>query len=264
MQLITVFSALALAAVAHGQDSDMDTITIEVGEGGLVMKPDSVMAKKGQKIEFEFYPMNHSVVQGDVSKPCQPAANAWWSGYVPSSKGESSTKFVLTINDTEPIYYYCSQEEHCQGGMVGVINPPNDSALTDYRKASNGADENVAPKTGPMGGIFSTGDDDDDSSSSAASTMTMSASGASASASSASMSASAAATSASASESSSASEASATSAAASGMSATPASTGTETGSATGAATPATTSAGASKLSCAAAVVFAAAGFAALL
>ncbi|CZR63987.1 uncharacterized protein PAC_13884 [Phialocephala subalpina] len=37
--------------------------------------------------------------------------------------------FLLTINSTDPIYYYCSQTSqigHCQAGMVGIINPPCD------------------------------------------------------------------------------------------------------------------------------------------
>jgi hypothetical protein len=33
-------------------------------------------------------------------------------------------QFLVTINTTDPIYYYCGQIGHCQGGMVGVINPP--------------------------------------------------------------------------------------------------------------------------------------------
>lgn len=37
--------------------------------------------------------------------------------------------FVITINDTNPIWFYCSQGvpavyTHCAYGMVGVINPP--------------------------------------------------------------------------------------------------------------------------------------------
>jgi hypothetical protein len=32
--------------------------------------------------------------------------------------------FLVTINTTDPIYYYCGQIGHCQAGMVGVINPP--------------------------------------------------------------------------------------------------------------------------------------------
>lgn len=30
--------------------------------------------------------------------------------------------FLLTINDTNPIWFYESQVQNCQNGMVGVIN----------------------------------------------------------------------------------------------------------------------------------------------
>lgn len=33
------------------------------------------------------------------------------------------TTFTVTINDTNPIYFYCLFTGHCQAGMVGVINP---------------------------------------------------------------------------------------------------------------------------------------------
>lgn len=40
--------------------------------------------------------------------------------------GSQSTTFSITINDTNPIWLYCSQTElsHCQAGMAMVINPP--------------------------------------------------------------------------------------------------------------------------------------------
>lgn len=34
--------------------------------------------------------------------------------------------FLVTVNSTDPIYFYCGQIGHCQAGMVGVINPPCD------------------------------------------------------------------------------------------------------------------------------------------
>ena len=37
--------------------------------------------------------------------------------------------FYVTINNTDPIWYYCTATGHCQNGMVGVINPPYASSL---------------------------------------------------------------------------------------------------------------------------------------
>ena len=49
--------------------------------------------------------------------------NGFFSGYFPALTGPSNMSFALTINDTAPIWYYCSQGPHCTSGQVGVINP---------------------------------------------------------------------------------------------------------------------------------------------
>lgn len=70
---------------------------------------------------------NHSVAQSEsFDKPCHPAAKGFFSGYVVDNSTTDPAKnmFFLMINDTNPIWYYCSQVNHCApGGMVGVINP---------------------------------------------------------------------------------------------------------------------------------------------
>ena len=64
------------------------TITIDVGEGGLVFNPESVTADVSDLLQFHFYPKNHSVVQGSFSTPCQPSAGGIYSGFVPVETGE--------------------------------------------------------------------------------------------------------------------------------------------------------------------------------
>ena len=64
------------------------TISIGVGEGGLVFKPESVAADVGDLLQFHFYPKNHSVVQGSFSSPCQPLAGGVYSGFFPEETGE--------------------------------------------------------------------------------------------------------------------------------------------------------------------------------
>jgi hypothetical protein len=71
---------------------------------------------------------NHSVVQSTFNNPCipisdiQPATRGFFSGFMPTT-GTIIPIFTLEINDTTPLWYYCSQAMHCQAGMVGVINP---------------------------------------------------------------------------------------------------------------------------------------------
>jgi plastocyanin len=54
-----------------------ETHVIKVNSGGgskLRFDPDTVIAAVGSTIIWEFYPMNHSVVQADVKTPC---ATSW-------------------------------------------------------------------------------------------------------------------------------------------------------------------------------------------
>jgi hypothetical protein len=50
------------------------------------------------------------------------------------------------------MYIYCSQAQHCQQGMVMVINPPNAAAVTQYQNKAAQANNNVSPKGGLSGG----------------------------------------------------------------------------------------------------------------
>ena len=64
------------------------TISIGVGQGGLVFEPESVTADIGDLLQFHFYPKNHSVVQGSFSSPCQPLTPGVYSGFLPEETGE--------------------------------------------------------------------------------------------------------------------------------------------------------------------------------
>ncbi|KAL8801805.1 MAG: hypothetical protein Q9182_004212 [Xanthomendoza sp. 2 TL-2023] len=52
------------------------------------------------------------------------------------------------VNDTKPIWYYCSQGDHCQNGMVGVINPPaanKSRTIESFTALANKATANLSP-----------------------------------------------------------------------------------------------------------------------
>ena len=53
-----------------------------------------------------------------------PAVNGFFSGFMPVKPDAAMMpSYTIMVNDTKPIWYYCSQGDHCQDGMVGVINP---------------------------------------------------------------------------------------------------------------------------------------------
>jgi hypothetical protein len=112
LALLTLISAVA--ATTHN---------IFAGRDGYTYSPNSITAAKGDLVTFHFYPGDHDVVQGPFDTPCS-TNGGFYSGFINPTTGESSTTFTITINDTDPIWIYCSQNGHCQSGMVMVINPP--------------------------------------------------------------------------------------------------------------------------------------------
>jgi plastocyanin len=100
--------------------------TVAAGNGALAYSPNTITANVGETVEFHFYPPLHSVAKGDFATPCTPSTNGteFFSGDITTSSGQNANVFTITINDTSPIWFYCVIPTHCQGGMVGVINPP--------------------------------------------------------------------------------------------------------------------------------------------
>jgi len=123
------------------------THTVSVGDGGFLFSPNTTYANVGDVIQFDFYPTNHSVVRAEYQFPCIPYDDTglgkigFFSGFQPVIAiipGKMPT-WSVTINDTNPVFYYCSAPDSCIGhGMIGVINPNSSVSLqTQYDLARN-------------------------------------------------------------------------------------------------------------------------------
>ncbi|KAF9892138.1 hypothetical protein FE257_002544 [Aspergillus nanangensis] len=138
---------MATSSPTTSHSASSSTQTVDVGEHGFTFDPDTLNVAAGDKVEFHFYPGNHSVVQADFSRPCHPLSDSsFFSGFIGPTSGESKTVFTITVNNTDPIWYYCGQIGHCQAGMVAVINPPtsgSDSLAVFKAEASNATGESV-------------------------------------------------------------------------------------------------------------------------
>ncbi|TVY45231.1 putative GPI-anchored cupredoxin [Lachnellula subtilissima] len=142
----------AVATVVCAKDIDID-----VGEEGIRFEPNTTMADVGDVLNFHFYSATgpHSVVSGAFDSPCAPAANAFFSGLIDGNDAGNST-YIINVTSTDPIWYYCSAHKHCQGGMVGVINPPStNDTLEAYAKAASSVSAASAPSA-PVGGVATT------------------------------------------------------------------------------------------------------------
>lgn len=72
--------------------------------------------------------------------------------------------FQVTVNSTEPIPFYSSQEDECAKGMVGIVNPSSNKTLDDYKKRSSELSKGVTPGQASFGGELVDSDDADDKS----------------------------------------------------------------------------------------------------
>ena len=134
-------------------------IPITVGAGAkLAFNPSKVKANVGDTLTFSYFPKNHSVVQSSFADPCHPLAGGIFSGFQPLSAGPGPVEFVVTVNDTKPIWIYCSQTKgsHCQMGMSMVVNepaPPSPNTLEAYQLAATKSGDSASPPH-IAGGVF--------------------------------------------------------------------------------------------------------------
>ncbi|TKW48162.1 Extracellular serine-rich protein [Colletotrichum tanaceti] len=137
-------------------------ITVLVGsptrEKSLLFYPEVVKANPGDVIQFQFWPMNHTVTQAaGTQSPCQPLQdqkpNAVHSGFIPGvTDGSPVGTFDVQVENTDPMYMYCAQGVHCQAGMVLIVNPKADADVQAYKQAAGQSQMNV-PAKNVAGGV---------------------------------------------------------------------------------------------------------------
>jgi len=152
----TTSSTTAAAAPATTTSSGGSTVhTVTAGSGGsLAYSPNDITAAVGDTIEFHFFAPEHSVAQSNFANPCVPSGpSAFFSGIISESSGQNANVFTVTVNDTNPIWFYCVVPTHCQAGMAGVINAPsNGDTLAAY--VSNAAKATTGTPVTVQGGVL--------------------------------------------------------------------------------------------------------------
>lgn len=133
------------------------THTVAVGADGFNFSPSQLNASVGDIIEYRFYPQNHSVARAAYGQPCIPyeytAAGriGFWSGFFPVQLVLTDPpKFQVRVNDTDPIFFYCSAPGACLQGMVGVINPNSTETFDNQFAFSQNATEDFSPGENPF------------------------------------------------------------------------------------------------------------------
>ncbi|KAI0329849.1 hypothetical protein GY45DRAFT_1324449 [Cubamyces sp. BRFM 1775] len=135
--LATLVGVFALAApVTRGA---VHNVTVG-GPGILKYDPAFVNADPGDLVVFTFKQKNHTVTQSSLDSPCTPLEGGFDSSFVPVA--DDATDFPVAqfqVQDTNPVWVFCRQANHCQQGMVFAINPGD--KLTTFQ--SNAVGDNT-------------------------------------------------------------------------------------------------------------------------
>ncbi|CAG5153848.1 uncharacterized protein ALTATR162_LOCUS3355 [Alternaria atra] len=127
--------------------------TIKAGSGGFKFDPPELHnVSVGDIVKWEFYPRDHSVARAEFGSACVPYEYTgkdkvgFWSETQWVNNTNELTYFNVTINSTEPIFFYCAAPDSClKQHMVGVINPNSTQTLASQVHAAAAADFQVAP-----------------------------------------------------------------------------------------------------------------------
>ncbi|RMZ67089.1 extracellular serine-rich [Pyrenophora seminiperda CCB06] len=127
--------------------------TITAGAGGFKFTPQEISnVSVGDIVTWEFFPPDHSVARAEFGSACVPYEDTgkdkvgFWSGTQLVNNTDELTYFNVTINSTEPIFFYCAAPDSCKGQhMVGVINPNSTQTLAAQVQAAAKADFQIAP-----------------------------------------------------------------------------------------------------------------------
>lgn len=90
----------------------------------LVYTPESITAAVGDMVMFVFMQKNHTVTQSTFEDPCRKMDGGMDSGFQPNPEGKDGVTWNMTVETTEPLWFYCKQQNgiHCGKGMVMSIN----------------------------------------------------------------------------------------------------------------------------------------------
>ncbi|KAG0637629.1 hypothetical protein HOY80DRAFT_247324 [Tuber brumale] len=150
---IAVFAWRGVVALPSPQATDSSSgggnstnYIVSVGKADHQFSPDVIIANPGDTVTFQFYPLNHSVARMDPGYPCKPwekihkDGTPIWTGFYPMDTfSDSPPAYTVKINDTKPLWFYCSAEGSCiKYQMVMSINPDNSTFPIAKVKADAG------------------------------------------------------------------------------------------------------------------------------
>jgi len=140
LTLLSLSSILALSRYALAE-----LHTVDVGGSSLIYNPSSVDAQPGDVVAFIFHEKNHTATQSSLAQPCVPLPGGLNTGFQPVSPNETNLPVEsFTVPDSNPIWFFCMQADHCsKSGMVFAVNPGD--KLAQFQAAATAGTASSAP-----------------------------------------------------------------------------------------------------------------------
>ncbi|KAF7958826.1 hypothetical protein EAE96_002358 [Botrytis aclada] len=152
---LLVLGSDKVMAQSSTTSSAVPTHVVSVGIEGLQFTPTELSANVSDVIEFRFYPQNHSVARAEYgsNRACIPYEvtginkKGFWSGFHPINVVlNDPPKFQVVVNDTDPIFFYCSASGAChEDGMIGVINANSTQTFTNQLENAKNSSLQFSP-----------------------------------------------------------------------------------------------------------------------
>ncbi|KAL2067671.1 hypothetical protein VTL71DRAFT_15767 [Oculimacula yallundae] len=139
------------------------TYTVISGQNGAFI-PNSVVAKAGDTILFQFTSGNHSITESTFERPCSKLENGIDSGYQPATSPSKPLEFDFTVARNASQWFYSKQAGECGKGMTFALNPTNEqtevlfelNALAQGRESNSSATSTgvkVGASVGAVAGV---------------------------------------------------------------------------------------------------------------
>ncbi|PFH54165.1 hypothetical protein AMATHDRAFT_52972 [Amanita thiersii Skay4041] len=148
MRFAPILAALATITAVLAKE-----IPVTVGaDNQLWFDPTNVTAEVGDELVFSFVSKNHTVTQSTFANPCTKVNDTGIdSSFRPFSANAAPPTFNVTVNGTDPLWFFCAQTSpvnHCAKGMVFAVNAPADKSFTDFQAKANSTGSGNGTSTG--------------------------------------------------------------------------------------------------------------------
>ncbi|KAK7204261.1 Cupredoxin [Myxozyma melibiosi] len=147
----TTATAIVIAAAASSAAA-YTVHNVTVGDAGFTYDPDSITADVGDYVRFTIESGTHGIAQSTYDAPCSPysdnsddGSDGIYSGLITYSTIYDVPEYIIKINNTDPIWFYCPEAYHCQSGMTGVINIGTNQSLDTYTSLAETQSSNTQP-----------------------------------------------------------------------------------------------------------------------